>query len=524
MTPRRSVIWLLVLCGLIVVGSFLYSLFWDKPVRPLPLSRETTYFTGPLDAEGYIDYKAALNDLLSEGVTPETNANVLIWQAIGPRPEGVAMPPELFRRLGISEPPPRGNYFTGLTEFLKHRLKLHQAELEVLLEQEDELASKPWEREEHPFVAAWLDANEEPLMILLEATRRPRYYNPLVSISPKPTPVVFALLPNVPKCREAVKALTARAMLKVAEGDYESAWQDLLACHRLARLLGQGSTLVEYISGLAVEQMACQADLVFLDSANLTSEQIKRYLGDLQALPPLSSPADKFDVAERVVCLDMLQLARRGEMGQFTALGTGTPSRKATWFERQALANVDWEPVFRNANEWYDRLAKALRENDRTTREKALQEIDAELARRRRDLSGPNIVFAWLSPRKNLGVAISETLMSLLTPAVLRVQKSHEKTEQTHRNLLIAFALAAYRSEHGQYPETLDALAPEYLPTVPNDVFTGKPLIYRRTQQGYLLYSPGPNDLDEAGRGADDDPRGDDISVRMPRNETRRRD
>src|SRR5262245_55897881 len=56
------------------------------------ISKETTYVTGPLDKDGYIDYVAALNERLRQGVTPENNANVLIWKALGPRPEGKRMP------------------------------------------------------------------------------------------------------------------------------------------------------------------------------------------------------------------------------------------------------------------------------------------------------------------------------------------------------------------------------------------------------------------------------------------------
>ena len=58
------------------------------------ISPETTYITEPLDADGYPDYVTALNERLRGNITPETNANVLIWQALGPHPEGVTMPPE----------------------------------------------------------------------------------------------------------------------------------------------------------------------------------------------------------------------------------------------------------------------------------------------------------------------------------------------------------------------------------------------------------------------------------------------
>jgi hypothetical protein len=32
----------------------------------------------------------------------------------------------------------------------------------------------------------------------------------------------------------------------------------------------------------------------------------------------------------------------------------------------------------------------------------------------------------------------------------------------------------------------------------------------------YLLYSVGPDGIDDEGRGKDDDPRGDDLRIRMP--------
>src|SRR2546430_914313 len=55
------------------------------------MSKETTFVTEPVDKDGYIDYVAALNDRLRQGVTPENNANVLIWKALGPRPEGTTL-------------------------------------------------------------------------------------------------------------------------------------------------------------------------------------------------------------------------------------------------------------------------------------------------------------------------------------------------------------------------------------------------------------------------------------------------
>src|SRR5262245_59150500 len=75
------------------------------------IGKDTTYVTGPLDKDGYIDYAAALNERLGKGVTPANNANVLLWKALGPRPEGGTMPAEFFQLLGIEPPPEKGDYF-----------------------------------------------------------------------------------------------------------------------------------------------------------------------------------------------------------------------------------------------------------------------------------------------------------------------------------------------------------------------------------------------------------------------------
>jgi hypothetical protein len=51
---------------------------------------------------------------------------------------------------------------------------------------------------------------------------------------------------------------------------------------------------------------------------------------------------------------------------------------------------------------------------------------------------------------------------------------------------------------------------------IPPDLFSGKPLIFRPSENGYLLYSVGVNGKDEGGRGEEDMAPGDDLSVRMP--------
>jgi hypothetical protein len=64
---------------------------------------------------------------------------------------------------------------------------------------------------------------------------------------------------------------------------------------------------------------------------------------------------------------------------------------------------------------------------------------------------------------------------------------------------LIACALERYRLEQKAYPETLDALMPRFIKTLPVDVIGGQALKYRRIGETFLLYSIGWNEKDDNG-------------------------
>jgi hypothetical protein len=64
----------------------------------------------------------------------------------------------------------------------------------------------------------------------------------------------------------------------------------------------------------------------------------------------------------------------------------------------------------------------------------------------------------------------------------------------------VAIALERYRLAHGEYPQSLDALVPQFMEKIPHDVIGGQPLHYRRTDDGqFVLYSVGWNETDDGG-------------------------
>jgi hypothetical protein len=63
-----------------------------------------------------------------------------------------------------------------------------------------------------------------------------------------------------------------------------------------------------------------------------------------------------------------------------------------------------------------------------------------------------------------------------------------------------AIALERCRLAHGEFPESLDALAPQFIEKIPHDIINSQPLHYRRTDDGqFVLYSVGWNETDDGG-------------------------
>jgi len=267
---------------------------------------------------------------------------------------------------------------------------------------------------------------------------------------------------------------------------------------------------------MAIDGLASRADVAFLEQTNPNVEQIKRYLHDLENLPPLPAVADIADLGERYFWLDCMMLVDRYGIRMLEGLSPGGEDRPNPLGELP-LMGIDWDPAFQNGNRWFSRMAAAMRENELSLRRKKLQEIDRDVKTLKTKLEEPaEKVKSLFGGAKARGEFFGDVMISLLVPAVLKVHSAGERTRQIQNNVRVAFALAWYQQDRGHYSKTLNELAPKYLKEIPTDLFSGKSLIYRLKDNGYLLYSVGVNGKDDDGRGQDDDPSGDDVSIQIP--------
>ena len=86
------------------------------------------------------------------------------------------------------------------------------------------------------------------------------------------------------------------------------------------------------------------------------------------------------------------------------------------------------------------------------------------------------------------------------------------RIEAEQRATLIIVALQYYKSKKGKYPERLNELEPDFLPSLPKDPFSEKKFIYRSAGLRWILYSVGDDLEDDKGQKhiyVSDDGRGD---------------
>ncbi len=185
------------------------------------ISKETTYVTGPLTDDGYIDYAAAINLRGRAEVVPGENANIWFWRAMGPTPEGGRpMPEEFFRLMGMEVLPIDGRYYESLVQNARRRAggDLPAERLDALNEQWMKAMERPWTAEQHPELAAWLSDNEAQLAVAVEGTRRGAYtYIPkpftadelVTLVEPECEPVVLreGIVTQISRQRELVLLL-----------------------------------------------------------------------------------------------------------------------------------------------------------------------------------------------------------------------------------------------------------------------------------------------------------------------------
>jgi len=483
--------------------------------QSLVFSEVFTWITDVKTQEGLPDYPAAVNRHFGKDVSSEKNGAVALYEAFGPAPEGARLSDKFFELLEMPVPPDAGKYFQhfGAGLSVEKRRKLN--------DRYSESWRQPWAEKVFPEVAQWLRDNEKPVETIVKGAMLPEYYSPLVppvDAEVHPGGLITTLLPGIQKSRSIARYLVSRAMLNIEKGNVEYAWRDLIACHRVGEMIGRGPTLIEYLVGAAITQIATHGQIVFLDRVQPAVAQLAQYRKDLSNLRPIKPAVEQVVFTERMMYLDsVVQIAC--ECIDFIDL-VASPASGFEEFETQlGMLPIDWNIVMREGNRIYDRFDAAMKLKSYQDRRAAIAKIEGDLKLVRAKVSVKGFLLAAVmeeSTSEAISKMVGNVLSASLVPTLSGVNQAYNRSVQTRENLLLAFAIVDWKEQHDSYPAMLNDLVPDFVSESPTDSFSETPLSYRREGNGFIFYSVGVNEIDDNGRSYDDEPKGDDLFIRLP--------
>jgi hypothetical protein len=485
---KRVIIYIAsVLLILLAVDMVLVQLW-----RRIDISPETTRITSPLNARGTPDYLAALNAMASEGVTAENNAAPELLKIFGTEDlpadyRAKALPPLDLPAAGTPA------LFTPFEVWdRKHPPATQTAE--PAESGQIQPFNTVWSAADHPRWHAWLTEQRAAVEQARQAVQGPRFYVPYVLMEDGVT-LADLHLSSLNKTRNLGSLLMSDAMRCVGEGDVAGFQSDVTATLRLSRLVGQGQTLIEYLVYMGIERLGTEGiKNAATRPAFLSGQQARDLLQMLETLPPAPSADRTIENGERWFMLDTTcAMAQTGRL-------VGQESESKSSRVVRLFLPIHYNSVLRDANAHYDRLVAAMRVPTFPQRQAATRALREQLDRQ---AAGP-VVLKLAQPTK----MISIMQMASMMPSLERIGE-HQEWQRMEMGLArVALALRIHHAEQREFPETLAALVPGILKELPADGFVEKPLIYRREGKGYVLYSVGPNLVDDGGAKRGEKPKG----------------
>jgi ABC-type transport system involved in multi-copper enzyme maturation permease subunit len=285
--------------------------------------------------------------------------------------------------------------------------------------------------------------------------------------------VFSTLLPHLQETRSVAKLLALDALRRAQDNDADGALTSCRALLNAARSIGDEPTLISLLVRISEVKMA-------LDGIERTLAQGEPSEKTLKALQ---------DVLEEEDRQPLLLLGMRGERAGvsrfFEALRSG--EGKAAGIFGASANRLD---------RWATEMLLPLIAG-------SLKACQAEFLRNYNAL----VEAAKLPPEQQdarfgaLGIPASmNVLVRMIYPAIGRIATSYRRDQAEVRCALAALAVERYRRQHGRWPVSLSALVPGQLADVPLDPYDGQPLRYRQVADGTVIYSVGPDLVDDGGK------------------------
>lgn len=364
-----------------------------------------------------------------------------------------------------------------------------------------------------PYAAAPIAIDLDPAFVLASGvtpettpnpggpTPAPRYAAPAGA----PPLIVEILLPMLRKYRMFAKYLQSDAIIAITDDGGTRVVTDVLAMAGLARHSREDGVLISQLAGNAITSLATDTVLEAIHTnphafSDADLARIAEALRDLRD----NHTAISFEI-ERWVYADLLQrlftddgtgdgvIAPTAAQAMFRKLGILDPSMPT------GLAAAALAPIASTRAEMQAAF-DAIMDNVQQAADTPLWQLED----RRLDAQTMAQLENIQSWDDTFPPDLSKLYLSAFIPALSKSLTIGQFTAQRLDAALLTIAVHRHHLRTGQWPASLEAIPADLLPEPPIDRHTGKPLIYRVTATGPLIYGTGPDTDDDQGRPAAD--------------------
>jgi hypothetical protein len=299
--------------------------------------------------------------------------------------------------------------------------------------------------------------------------------------------------PSLVALRKISQLLTVHSLAELASGHSDRALADIEVVHRVADSLSGQSTLVMAMIRVAILGLPLHVFEEGLSTGAWSDQELvtlQKYFESVELLAGLDAAmrgGERNGGARLVEDLPRRQLAD-------TLSTSDAKNLKAYAFK---LAMV-WCPrgwLFQNAVNYSRMMQKSFEAYDVRAQRVFPAKCDE--------------VNTFLQEQLQV-ITPFKYLASVAVPNITKATLVTAQQQTCLREAALACALERYLRAHGEYPETLAALVPQFIAKLPSDLMTGEALKYQRVDTNlFSLYSVGWNLKDDGGRRTRDRTAGD---------------
>lgn len=453
----------------------------------------------------------SLNESLSAGIDPADNVVVHLVQIFGAEAFDPELQDDSLAMLGIAQVSKTTPRFIYVEPFIRSistpTNEKTASDVDFLMGEIRACGDRAWKADKHPTVNQFLTTNEAALNIVVNTSRLPHYYAPMLSEDENQR-LLSASLAIERRLPFLAHVLAARAMLRFSEHDVAGAMNDLMACQRLAVLLAVGSPFdVSTSKSQIIDNITFRAMKAMLESGHLSGDEAKLMLAAMNDVPRFPYPDVSANKGERAILHQELELFR-GENQTMRDFFEVNRDNEAPELDQIRVKDLPHAAALNRADEVQDGFVHALSLRDRRQQVEAFQKLDREYEEwmNTADAKTVEVLKTLDKDRDAVSRWMGETIAFSLRPWYWQRRLADDRVRIRRDMVTIGAALVAYQRDHGKYPAELAELAPGYLTGIPNDAHSDQPFVYEQSPEaGIRLVSWGGNQKNDAGQTYNDD-------------------